>query len=268
MPSPSETVKDRPALIADLMTWVKKNADKEGGPDFRLQKLSELKVDGDRATGTAESQRGQESIEFVRVDGSWLMHMPQGRGPGGPGPGDFEPPPGTNTPSAPLDIPAEPANDQSSAADPGAKVGTLWVDDKPYTLNHAIAYRTKFFDDSCTAVLLTEKPLQAAELAELKELLAREGKDSGFFAWTASLKVLFDDAGKPVYAFAWADNNSISSNSGFECAGTKARGPNRGPWSDKTGRFRPGGPNYRFDVAFDVASAAHRRQGGGNRRCG
>jgi hypothetical protein len=254
MPSPSDTVKDRPALIADLMAFVKKNADKKGGPDFRLQNLSNLKVDGDRATGTVEAQRGEEPIEFVRVDGSWLISMPGGRGPGpaGPGPGDFEPPPGGNTPNAPLDIPAEPKSDQSSTSDPGAKLGTLWVDDKPYTLNHVIAYRTKFFDDPCTAVLLTEKPLKAAELAELKQLLASEGKDSGFFAWTPSLKLLFDEAGKPVYAFVWADNNSISSNSDMEAQAQKREGRIVGRGVRKQDDSS-NGPNYRFDVAFDVA---------------
>ena len=126
MPSPSDKIKDKPALIADLMAWLKKNAAGDGGPEIALKKLEQLKVDGDRATGTVETAHGNRPIEFHRVDGGWLISMEGGRPRGG---GGLDAGPGVKAFDGP-DFPSEKTSDSSPAADPAAGHGTLWIKDK------------------------------------------------------------------------------------------------------------------------------------------
>jgi hypothetical protein len=73
------SAKDKSALLADVWAWLKKNGKNGGGPDLRMDKLTDVKAEGDQATALADTSRGQRPIEFRRVDGGWLIHLPSGR---------------------------------------------------------------------------------------------------------------------------------------------------------------------------------------------
>jgi hypothetical protein len=75
---------DHPAFIAEVMAFLEsmpgeKKLD-EGGP-FELKDgtLADLKIDGDKATGTV----GGEAMNFVQVDGRWFIDADMMGGPGG-----------------------------------------------------------------------------------------------------------------------------------------------------------------------------------------
>ncbi len=68
---------DQPAFAADVLAFLEQLDDKkEGGPDKTPEIPRDVKdyaIDGDRATARA----GSETVEFVRVDGSWFFKPPQ-----------------------------------------------------------------------------------------------------------------------------------------------------------------------------------------------
>ena len=47
----------------------------------------------------AETESGDKPVEFRRVDGGWLVHLPSGPGPGISGDGPELPPPGVIPPN-------------------------------------------------------------------------------------------------------------------------------------------------------------------------
>lgn len=106
MPSFVAEVEDKPALIEDLFGWLKKNSSSRG-PSFDVKKLGEVKTDGDKATALAETEDGDKPVEFRRVDGGWLIHLPSGGGPS-VSDGPELPPPGIVPPN-PFDA-APPGN--------------------------------------------------------------------------------------------------------------------------------------------------------------
>lgn len=75
-------VKDKPALIGDLMAWVDKNS--KGGDKMMVgietSELKDVKIDGQKATGTLvmtkDGETSNEPIEFRQVDGKWYIHLP------------------------------------------------------------------------------------------------------------------------------------------------------------------------------------------------
>lgn len=76
-------VKDKAAFVGDLFAIIERE-----DPDTPLKMLAtaslkDVKVDGEKASGKMVVDGDEEDIEFVKVDGSWLIEMP---GPGGPGP--------------------------------------------------------------------------------------------------------------------------------------------------------------------------------------
>jgi hypothetical protein len=99
MPSFVADVEDKPALIEDLFAWLEKNSSGKGGPDFEVKKLGEVKIDGDQATAMAETDRGDKPVEFRRIDGGWLVHLPSGPGPSVSGDGPELPPAGVIPPN-------------------------------------------------------------------------------------------------------------------------------------------------------------------------
>jgi hypothetical protein len=243
MPEISASVKDKPALISDLMAWLKKNKD-GGGFALQLNKIGKVTIDGDKATAMVETDRGQRPIAFVRADGGWLVSMDEDRG-------------GAGRPSLdPDDMPAassEPGSADGPGAEPGGGRGTLWMNDKPHELRNAVAYRTAHFDEPCTAVLMTARPLSRTSLNLLKKVLEEDGHDLGFFAPGVSLRLLFDADGKLSYLFAWADNVSINANSGVEAQMTERDGRVVGKASREADENDSDKMEYRFDVEFDVA---------------
>ena len=108
MGSIAKSAKDKPALIGELFAWLKKNSNGSGS-DFRVQELGKVTVDGDHATATVDTGRGKRPIEFHRIEGGWLISMPEGRPPPGSAAGgpDFKPfptePAGANDKQEPVD---------------------------------------------------------------------------------------------------------------------------------------------------------------------
>jgi hypothetical protein len=68
-------VKNKPALIQEVATWIDKNGGGRG-PDFRIEKISALEVTGNSATATAQTARGKRPIDFQRGISGWLISLP------------------------------------------------------------------------------------------------------------------------------------------------------------------------------------------------
>ena len=112
-------------------------------------------------------------------------------------------------------------------------------------------------------MLLTAKPLSDQKLSELQTLLEREGSDFGFFVFDVSLKLMFDDAGKPVYLYAWADNVNINDNSGVEAQVNERDGRIVGKAKRTAEEKTDDDFAYRFDIEFDVALLATKGKAAG-----
>jgi hypothetical protein len=93
-------VKDRCALIVDLMAALEKTGDKQKGKGGLIPpgaRLTDVKVEGDKARGVVVSKEGDEEkrtpLEFRRVAGSWRIELPVTELFKGPGKGKAPPPP-------------------------------------------------------------------------------------------------------------------------------------------------------------------------------
>lgn len=112
----AEPIKDKPAFIAEILAWIDENKeDDSAAPSLINGTLQNLKVEGDTATGTlVTSKRGaerKEPIEFRKVDGGWLVHLPEPNF----GPPQLGPPP--NNPGNPSsDLPRNGASDSTGGA--------------------------------------------------------------------------------------------------------------------------------------------------------
>ena len=226
-----EPVEDLPTFIDEIMTWMDKNSDDDSGGFAELGELGEVTVDGDSASAGGETDQGPQPIEFRKLDGSWRVHLPMD----GPGGGDMPPELGLE----------EPEDDGT----PG--LGTLWYGDKAVKLQHAMAYKSKFFDDPCTVVLLTARPTSERDLNNLKKMLTEEGNDDAFFARGPHVKLSLDENGELMFMFAWIDNMSINSNSGVEVdiqiEGDRVQGSADMPEAQEIAD-----EEYRFEATFDV----------------
>jgi hypothetical protein len=69
-------IKDKPAFIADMVGWLEENADASGFTDIPSGKLGDVTIEGDTASGTVTDDDGSDPIEFLRLNGRWLIHMP------------------------------------------------------------------------------------------------------------------------------------------------------------------------------------------------
>jgi len=233
MPALSARVKNKPAFIGEIGAWQEKNGGGRG-PDFRVEKLTALEVKGNSAAGVVQTARGERPIEFHRTNAGWLISLPNRKL-------------GAADPVAPAA-----ADGKESDARQTACTGTFWMGNKAHPLKHAIAYRTKFVDDPCTAVVMTTQPIRPRELQQLKNLLQKEGSDDAFFVSGVSLKVVFDDAGAVRHVFGWADNDSIDGNSGVDAQVERQDGRIKGRAAMKVAEPVANGLKHRFEVQFDV----------------
>ena len=196
MMSLTESIPDKPAFIAEINAWMQKNSDEPGGglsDQFaNLGELSDLKVEGDSAAAQIKTEFGPQPIEFRKSGDSWVVHLPTDS-PGEARMSDFEEP---------------------DDGTPG--IGTFWLGEESAKLRQAIAYPSTFFDDPCTVVLLTSRPLPERQLEELKRMLKEDGNDDAFFPRGTHLKVSLDEAGEVVSLFGWAEGMSINGNQGVD----------------------------------------------------
>ena len=127
--------------------------------------------------------------------------------------------------------------------------GTLLVGAKTYKLAHAVAYRTKQFDEEVIAVVLSDKAIPADKL---QKALHKDGSDDSFFLFQPHVKLTFGKDGEIQSTNAWADNTSISvSGGGLRGEMKLEQGRVHGKASlevDGEGQLKRS-----FDLKFDVA---------------
>ena len=76
-------VKDKAAFVGEMFTIMIRE-----DPDTPLKAIStatlkDVKIDGDKASGTITVDGEDQPLEFAKIDGKWLIKLP---GPGGPAP--------------------------------------------------------------------------------------------------------------------------------------------------------------------------------------
>lgn len=233
-------IADKPAFIAEIMKWEKANSDSESkSPMLALKTISNIKTTGDTASGMVETKIGQQPLEFKKIDGSWRICLPQGPPPGATARAsdDFT----TVDPNEPIAAPA---------AGPGTH-GVFRVADRAYELNHAVAYKSKFFGDDVTKVLLTTKPLSGSAEQQLLTVLREDGSDDAFFHRGVSLSLTFDQSGELVSLFGWADNHSINTDKAVaECRTEDGRAAGTATMDKPNDLF--GDETYQFNVRFEA----------------
>ncbi|MEZ6064493.1 MAG: hypothetical protein R3B90_02020 [Planctomycetaceae bacterium] len=79
--SPAEAmtsmIANRPRFIADVMALLQKSQTEQDQFGELTGTLENLTIDGDTATGTVVNGSDSKPIEFARVDGNWLVQIPQ-----------------------------------------------------------------------------------------------------------------------------------------------------------------------------------------------
>jgi hypothetical protein len=80
MKSLVEPVKDKPAFVADMMAALKSSKDfKDKSPLQKGTTLKDVKIDGDSAKGTIETEvegkKESSPIGFKKIDGKWLIDL-------------------------------------------------------------------------------------------------------------------------------------------------------------------------------------------------
>lgn len=102
MASLAADVKDKPAFIAEVFEFIKRNSDDDFDGPGRIGKgsLTGLNTKGNSATATVKVKDAKnEPIEFRKIDGRWFVHLPEkkfGAGDGEVVDGDNFPPGGEN----------------------------------------------------------------------------------------------------------------------------------------------------------------------------
>jgi len=187
-----ELVADLPGFVSELGQWIKANADDsdEGFP--KMTKLLDVKIEGDAATASVETEMGPQPLEFRKIDGQWKVHLAMG------------PPP-------------EPSIDELSIDfdDTGdGEIGLMRVGEKTSGLNYAFAYRGKLFDEPCVYLVLSAVEVSAEKQSELEENLNENDGDAVFFADGPNVTLTLSPEGELLSMFAWIDNTSTSRNRG------------------------------------------------------
>jgi len=126
--------------------------------------------------------------------------------------------------------------------------GTLQVAGKDYKLQHVVAYETKYFDNKAIAVFLCAKPIP---MEKLKKAL-KAGSDDDFTYFEPQVKLTFDQSGKLISVFAWADNSSMSASGSVGAAKVEASFNDGKAHGTVALAKEDSSPKYRFDVTFDT----------------
>ena len=143
----------------------------------------------------------------------------------------------------------KPAESSPDVAKVKASTGTLSIEGTSYSLEHAVAYEAKVFDDKGLSVILSSKPIPVAKLE--KALKDGKGSDDGFFLFQPHVRVTFDKAGKVMFCNAWADNNSVSV-SGLNLSGDLAVKDGRVKGKAALAADADSKRKSTFDATFDI----------------
>jgi len=83
-------VRDKPACVGEIFAWMESNASNgaktpsDGLEDFGSATLANVKVEGDTATGTLRTSKGDKPAAFKKIGGLWFLEITD-LVPGGPG---------------------------------------------------------------------------------------------------------------------------------------------------------------------------------------
>ncbi len=185
-------VDDLPGFIGELSAWIAANDTDSKGGFPKLTEVSDIKIDGDSATGLVKTEDGQQPIEFRKVDGQWKVHMATG------------PPPAPSIDELGVDF-----------ANVGeGEIGSMQVGDKTAALRHAFAYHAKFFDDPCIVLTLTAVEVSAEKQQDLEQQLKENPDNAFFFPDGPNVRLTLTPEGQLMSMNAWIDNSSINTNRG------------------------------------------------------
>ena len=71
-------IKDKPGFVADVMKWLDAaNPGKNKGGPLDEATLKDVKIDGNKATGTVVTKEKEEPMEFAKVGGGWRIVLPE-----------------------------------------------------------------------------------------------------------------------------------------------------------------------------------------------
>jgi hypothetical protein len=74
----SKAVKDKPGFVGDVMKWLDAaNPGKNKGGPLDEATLKDVKITGDKATGTVVTKEKDEPMEFAKVGGGWRIVLPE-----------------------------------------------------------------------------------------------------------------------------------------------------------------------------------------------
>jgi hypothetical protein len=103
----ASSIKDRDAFIGEMMTIMKKSGKmKDKGPMDKTATLKDVKIEGDKATGTLVTKVDGKDVpdpnpvKFRKIEGAWKMDVDMNGGGGGP-PGGGPPVGGGADPEVP-----------------------------------------------------------------------------------------------------------------------------------------------------------------------
>lgn len=128
-----------------------------------------------------------------------------------------------------------------------ANSGTLTLGNKNYKLANAVAYEMKRSDETVTAVILSEKPLN---MNKLKAALGKKSIDE-YFEFIPQVKLIIDSSDNVNSMSIWVDNTSISGNADVDGDIVIEDGRARGiAKMTKPGEFFD--KKYTFELSFDL----------------
>lgn len=84
-------IKDLPAFVAEITAWMDEQGKGSDSGFPELGELSDVTIDGDSAKGKVSTDGGPQPIEFRRVGGTWLIHLPTEEPPADVEPGNLDP---------------------------------------------------------------------------------------------------------------------------------------------------------------------------------
>ena len=71
-------IKDKPGFVGDVMKWLDAaNPGKNKGGPLDEATLKDVKITGDKATGTVVTKEKEEPMEFAKVGGGWRIVLPE-----------------------------------------------------------------------------------------------------------------------------------------------------------------------------------------------
>lgn len=181
-----------PAFVGELSAWINAH-DKESENGFpKMGELTDVNIEGDKATGVANTESGKQPIEFQKLQDSWKVHLAMG------------PPPVPSIDELGLDF------DQAGEG----SLGSMRLGENSSGLNHVFAYRASFFDEPCIMLILTAIEVSEEKRSELAQQLKEDPENAFFFADGPNVSLTLTPDAELMAMNAWIDNSSISRNRG------------------------------------------------------